>query len=97
MKAGTELTLSARPPFSLSAVVKSHGWVSLAPFAEDKRSGGLSYVGQLASGRVVETLIQEKADGVGVEVDEAYLDVAVRRFKRHANLLSSHHTIQVSK
>jgi 3-methyladenine DNA glycosylase/8-oxoguanine DNA glycosylase len=67
MKAGTELTLSARLPFSLSAVVRSHGWVRLTPFAEEKRTGGLSYVGQLASGRVAEMLIQETADGVRVE------------------------------
>jgi 3-methyladenine DNA glycosylase/8-oxoguanine DNA glycosylase len=64
-----KLTLSARPPFSLSAVVRSHGWVRLAPFGEDERTGGLTYIGQLASGRVVEMLIQEAADGVRVEVD----------------------------
>ena len=63
------LTLSARPPFSLYAVVGSHGWVRLAPFGEDNRTGGLTYVGQLDSGRVVEMLIQEVAGGVSVEVD----------------------------
>jgi hypothetical protein len=62
-----KLTLSARPPFSLSAVVRSHGWVRLAPFAEDKHSGGLTYIVQLDSGRVAELLIQENADGVRVE------------------------------
>jgi 3-methyladenine DNA glycosylase/8-oxoguanine DNA glycosylase len=64
-----KLTLSARPPFSLSAVVRSHGWVRLAPFAEDKHSGGLTYIVQLDSGRVAELLIQENADGVRVEVE----------------------------
>jgi len=63
------LTLSVRPPFSLSTVVRSHGWVRLAPFGEDDRTGGLTYVGQLDSGRVVEMLIQEAAGGVNVEVD----------------------------
>jgi len=63
------LTLFARPPFSLSAVVGSHGWVRLAPFGGDDRTGGLTYVGQLDSGRVVEMLIQEVAGGVSVEVD----------------------------
>jgi 3-methyladenine DNA glycosylase/8-oxoguanine DNA glycosylase len=63
------LTLSARPPFSLAAVVGSHGWVRLAPFGEDDRTGGLTYVGQLDSGRVVEMLIQEVVDSVSVEVD----------------------------
>jgi 3-methyladenine DNA glycosylase/8-oxoguanine DNA glycosylase len=62
-------TLPARPPFSLSAVLRSHGWVRLAPFGEDDRTGGLTYVGQLDSGRVVEMLIQEMAGGVSVEVD----------------------------
>jgi 3-methyladenine DNA glycosylase/8-oxoguanine DNA glycosylase len=63
------LTLSTRPPFSLAAVVGSHGWVRLAPFGEDDRTGGLTYVGQLDSGRVVEMLIQEVVDSVSVEVD----------------------------
>jgi 3-methyladenine DNA glycosylase/8-oxoguanine DNA glycosylase len=63
------LTLSARPPFSLAAVAGSHGWVRLAPFGEDDHTGGLTYVGQLDSGRVVEMLIQEVAEGVSVEVD----------------------------
>jgi 3-methyladenine DNA glycosylase/8-oxoguanine DNA glycosylase len=63
------LTLSARPPFSLSAVVWSHGWIRLAPFAEDDRTDGLTYVDQLYSGQVVELRIQEVAGGVSVEVD----------------------------
>jgi 3-methyladenine DNA glycosylase/8-oxoguanine DNA glycosylase len=63
------LTLSARPPFSLAAVLGSHGWVRLAPFGEDDRTGGLTYVGQLDSGRVVEMLTQEVAGGVSVEVN----------------------------
>lgn len=63
------LTVSARPPFSLSSVTGSHGWVRLAPFGEDDRTSGLTYVGPLDSGRVVEMLIQEAPGGVGVEVD----------------------------
>ena len=62
------LTQSAHPPFSLSAVVRSHGWIRLAPFREDERTGGLTYVGRLQSGRVVELLVQETSDGVSVEV-----------------------------
>lgn len=61
-------TLPARAPFSLSAVVRSHGWVRLAPFAEDDR-GGLAYVGQLDSGRVVQMLVEQAEGGVSVEVD----------------------------
>lgn len=62
------LTLSARPPFSLSAVLWSHGWIRLAPFAEDDRTGGLTYVDQLDSGQVVELRIQGSSHGVSVEV-----------------------------
>jgi 3-methyladenine DNA glycosylase/8-oxoguanine DNA glycosylase len=64
-----KLTLSARPPFSLPAVMGSHGWTRLAPFGEDDRTGGLTYVGQLESGQVVEMLMEEVAGGVSVEVD----------------------------
>ena len=68
--ATVKLTLSARPPFSLPSVVRSHGWVQLAPFGEDERSGALTYVGRLDSGQVVEMRIQEAAGGVSVEVDD---------------------------
>ena len=64
-----EVRLPARAPFSLSAVVRSHGWIRLAPFAEDEGSGGLSYVGQFDSGRVAAMHIGESADGVRVELD----------------------------
>ena len=67
--AAMRLTLSARPPFSLSSVIRSHGWIRLAPFAEDDRTGGLTYVAQLESGRVVAMLVREVAGGVGIEVD----------------------------
>ena len=64
------LTLSAHPPFSLSAVVKSHGWVRLAPFGKDARTGGLTYVERLSSGKVVEVLVQESPGGVSVEAQD---------------------------
>ena len=63
------LNLSARPPFSLTTAVKSHGWVRLAPFDFDEDAVRLTYVGLLDSGRVVEILVQEEACGVSVEVD----------------------------
>jgi 3-methyladenine DNA glycosylase/8-oxoguanine DNA glycosylase len=61
-------TVTASPPFSLSAVVRSHGWIRLAPFSEVSQTGGLARVEQLDSGRVVEMLIQEVDGGVSVEV-----------------------------
>jgi len=63
------LTLPARPPFSLSAVVRSHGWISLVPFGKDDRTGGLTRVERLDSGRVVEMGVREASGGVSVEVD----------------------------
>jgi 3-methyladenine DNA glycosylase/8-oxoguanine DNA glycosylase len=63
------LTLPARLPFSLATVVGSHGWVRLAPFGADTRTGGLIYVARLDPAQVVELLIQEASGGVSVEVD----------------------------
>jgi 3-methyladenine DNA glycosylase/8-oxoguanine DNA glycosylase len=64
-----KLELSARPPFSLPAVARSHGWIRLAPFSEDKPTGGLLYVTRLDSGRVVELVVRETGGGVSIEVD----------------------------
>jgi 3-methyladenine DNA glycosylase/8-oxoguanine DNA glycosylase len=62
------LTLPALPPFSLSAVVRSHGWVRLAPFSWDEDSGRLSRIERLSSRRVVEMIIHESSNGVKVKV-----------------------------
>lgn len=69
------LELAACGPFSLSAVVKSHGWIQLVPFGEDADTAALTYVGHLASGRIVELSIHESDGGVRVDV-EASLDEA---------------------
>jgi 3-methyladenine DNA glycosylase/8-oxoguanine DNA glycosylase len=66
-----EWMLAARPPFSLAAVVGSHGWVQLEPFARDEATGGLRRVERLASGRVVELRIWEAPGAVQVNVMEA--------------------------
>lgn len=62
------LTLPARPPFSLPVVIRSHGWIQLAPFQEDGEADTLTYIDELASGRVVELAIREAPGGVSVEV-----------------------------
>jgi 3-methyladenine DNA glycosylase/8-oxoguanine DNA glycosylase len=80
-----KLTLSACPPFSLAAVVGSHGWARLAPFGEDDRTGRLTYVGQLDSGRVVEMLIQKAAGGVSVEVDGSLSEAEQAEVARKVN------------
>ncbi len=71
------LTLSAHPPFDLTAVVQSHGWVQLPPFEFDVEREALRYVTRLANGRVVALTIRPAEDGVGVEVD-ANLDKSAR-------------------
>jgi len=64
-----EWTLPARPPFSLPAVIGSHGWVQLAPFRRDE-AGGLVRVERLASGRVVELLVRPAPGGIRIVVDD---------------------------
>lgn len=64
------VNLSPCPPFSLWAVVESHGWVRLPPFTADRRAGILARVERLQTSRVVEILIREAAGGVGVEVHD---------------------------
>lgn len=71
------LTLPARTPFSLSAVVRSHGWADLAPFAWNLDAGELTRVERLASGCVVSLLVREAEGGVTVEAS-APLDEAER-------------------
>lgn len=58
-------TLPARPPFSLTAVIRSHGWVQLAPFYS-KDYSELTYIDRLSSGRVVELSIAPAPEGVSV-------------------------------
>src|SRR5512139_848291 len=65
-----EWMLAARAPFSLPAVIGSHGWVQLAPFRRDE-AGGLVRVERLASERVVELLVQEAPGGVRIAVDHS--------------------------
>jgi 3-methyladenine DNA glycosylase/8-oxoguanine DNA glycosylase len=63
-------TLSARLPFSLPAVVRSHGWVQLDPFVrEDEEGHAFTYVREMDTGRVVELRVTEAPGGVSVEVD----------------------------
>jgi 3-methyladenine DNA glycosylase/8-oxoguanine DNA glycosylase len=64
----TTLTLPAIPPFSLPAVLRSHGWIRLAPFSADEDRARLARIERLRSGRVVEIVIEEAKSGVTVEV-----------------------------
>ena len=62
-----QFTLSARPPFRFLSVVKSHGWVQLAPFAFDEETSTLAYTDRLSNGRVLTYQISETQDGVSVK------------------------------
>lgn len=63
--------LLAKPPFSLQAVIHSHGWVRLAPFNLDEETGEFIYVFALQNQRVLKLLIEETGVGVSVEVKDA--------------------------
>jgi len=65
-----QFNLSARPPFRFLSVVKSHGWVQLAPFSFDEETAVLSYMEQLSSGRVLEYKIMGREDGVTVKTEK---------------------------
>lgn len=65
-----ETYLPATPPFSFSAVVKSHGWVQLAPFSFNEDRQVLSYVERLSSGRVTELALTEAAHGVTLRTED---------------------------
>jgi 3-methyladenine DNA glycosylase/8-oxoguanine DNA glycosylase len=63
-----EWSLTARPPFSLPAVVHSHGWSQLLPFESTASGDRLTYVVQLGSGQVVAPQIEAAPEGVRVTV-----------------------------
>ncbi len=55
--------------FSLSAVIRSHGWAGLAPFQADEEKRELQYIDRLASGKVVRLVIRQQGQAVEVNVD----------------------------
>ena len=64
-----QFTLPARPPFRFLSVVKSHGWIQMAPFVFDEENATLAYTDRLSNGRVLEYQISEAADGVTVKTE----------------------------
>ena len=65
-----QFRLSARQPFRFLSVVRSHGWVQLAPFAFDEESATLAYIARLSNGRVLTYHISETTDGVAIETEK---------------------------
>lgn len=65
-----QFDLPARKPFRFLSVVKSHGWVQLAPFAFDEESGTLTYTDRLPNGHVLDYQISERENGITVKTEE---------------------------
>jgi 3-methyladenine DNA glycosylase/8-oxoguanine DNA glycosylase len=63
--------LDAVPPFSLPAVIHSHGWARLVPFNLDAEEEQLSYTYQLRNKRVVNLSFEEIPNGVAVKLNES--------------------------
>jgi len=64
-----EWTLPARQPFSLPAVVRSHGWIRLAPFSGEEDGTAFGYITRVETGEVVAMHITAAPGGVRVTVD----------------------------
>lgn len=60
--ATTQIHLHPRPPFKLSSVIQSHGWVQLAPFESDEHRHDLTYLDRLPSGLVVHYHVRRPSD-----------------------------------
>jgi 3-methyladenine DNA glycosylase/8-oxoguanine DNA glycosylase len=65
-----QFNLTAHQPFRFLSVVKSHGWVQLAPFTFHEETSTLGYIDQLSNGRVIEYQISETAEGVNVKTEQ---------------------------
>jgi len=65
-----QINLSACPPFSFSSVVRSHGWIQLAPFSSEDHNNELRYIDRLESGRVLEYRIHPAPDGISMELQD---------------------------
>lgn len=62
------LNIPAKPPFSLSSVITSHGWMRLKPFQTTEGDNILIYTYQTKDLQVVRLVIQQSTDGVVVEL-----------------------------
>jgi 3-methyladenine DNA glycosylase/8-oxoguanine DNA glycosylase len=64
-----QIVLKARAPFSLPALIRSHGWVQLAPFSASDPYHDFRYVDRLHSGRVVIWDVRPQGNGVLLAID----------------------------
>jgi len=63
------IKMDAPDPFSLPAVIRSHGWAGLAPFQTNEDRDELQYIDRLASGKVVKLTIRQRGQTVEIEID----------------------------
>lgn len=61
-----EFILPARQPFSLPAVIRSHGWVQLLPFESEEPYHLFTTILELENSRVVQVEVSEAPDGARV-------------------------------
>ncbi len=80
-----ELYLPAQQPFSLQAVIRSHGWIRLAPFRYQDQANWFNYVIRLDSGSVVDLHIQDAQDGVQLKVDNSLSETECDSITRAAS------------
>ena len=78
------MTLTLTPPasFYLPAVVRSHGWIQMAPFSETD-NGGLSYVIRLGSGKVVRFEVRTISSGLRVDATDLLTPDEEAELTRH--------------
>lgn len=62
--------LTARLPFSLTSVIRSHGWFQLLPFAVPEDASSLEYILELSSGKVVRLTFREADGGANLTISE---------------------------
>jgi 3-methyladenine DNA glycosylase/8-oxoguanine DNA glycosylase len=70
----TTFNISAYPPFSFSAVLRSHGWIQMLPFHADPEYKQLTYPLRLNEGRIIKIILHEIPDGVRVQTYESLQD-----------------------
>lgn len=75
--------LPAYPPFDLTAVARSHGWVQLPPFAEAADGAGLMYLDHLTTGRVTLLKLQPAGGGVAIILEEGLTEAERQESASH--------------
>jgi 3-methyladenine DNA glycosylase/8-oxoguanine DNA glycosylase len=86
------MTFTLTPPstFSLPAVVRSHGWIQMSPFAETPDQG-LSYIIRLSTGKVLLFEVHAHAGTLRVDSTELLADIEQTELSRHITWMLGMH------